>query len=487
MSNLKFPQLSIVTACYNAAPFIGDLFKSLVCQDYQNWELVIIDDCSTDNSIETIKLAIKAFDIEGKVNLLTQNKNRGYGYTLWNAIRHSRGPLIAVVDADDALAGHKALSETVKTHNKYPDVALTYSDYIECNNRLEQRSVYHTRQLKSCEQYINTKIRLNHLKCFKRSFYDATEGVNKKLRRSVDKDLVLKFEEVGRLLYIPTPLYLYRKHRNGVSRTDHKKGKEYIAQINRTRKQIYEDAWMRRQQSLTWLNPEKCQALQNKWGNYNSFGKCPNQGNKKDVIKVLKQVISTFGKEKPSVLDVGCGAGHFMWVIKDRVSKLIGLDFSPEMLKLTRKQFAKTMIIPELLYESCWKIPLPDNSVDIVYQVDVAMHIGGSWESIQEMMRVSRKYIIFTGPSFESNLTTEMDMPMGSGKRWAVSIPLLKRKLGKLESNGEIKSYDFRKRVPTSVYNHKILVIEKPTECPESSKMFSLLTPQVCRREAVAL
>lgn len=462
MSNFKSPLVSIVTACYNAAPFIRDLFSSIVQQDYLNWELVIIDDCSTDNSVEAIKAATKEFGLEDKVRLLTQNRNRGYGYTLWNAVRHSQGQLVAVVDADDALYGDKALLITVKTHRKYPDVALTYSDYMECNGKMEISSAHCTRQLGSDEKYINTKIRINHLKCFKRVYYDATEGINKKLRRTVDKDLVLKLEEVGRLLYIDKVLYMYRKHGENISLTDHKKDRAYQVDVNRARKQIYADAHNRRkQQSDTWLNPDKCKLLQEKWGNYNSFALCPNKENKKEIIKVLKKIISTFGAEKPSVLDVGCGSGHFMWAIKDKISRLIGLDFSPEMLKLTKKQFALTKPSPELIHASCWNIPLLDNYVDVVYQVDVAMHVGGSWQTIQEMLRVCKKFIVFTGPSFDANLTDTMDKKMGSGKRWAVSLPLLNHELKKLKAVGKIKAYDFKKRDATQVYDHKILVIEK--------------------------
>jgi glycosyltransferase involved in cell wall biosynthesis len=462
--NSKTPLVSIVTACYNAEAFIYDLFKSIVRQDYTNWEIIIVDDFSTDNSIKAVKDVILEFGIEEKVRLIRQSKNRGYGYTLWNAIKHSRGQLVAIIDADDALYGDDVFSLIVQLHRNHDGVVMTYSNYMECDGQLDPQSIYKTRQLRDKEQYLNTKIRIGHLKVFKRSYYNATEGVNRKLKRTVDKDLVLKLEEVGKLLHIDRVMYMYRKHGNNLSLTDHMKSSTYQVGINRARKKIYEEAKIRRKrrkQSNVWLNSKKCKHLQKKWGSYERFAKNPNKDNKKEIINVLRKLC---GKNKPSVLDVGCGAGHFMWAIKDRVGKLIGLDFSPEMLKLTRKQFEKSEIKPELIHATCWNTLLPDNHVDIVYQVDVAMHVGGSWLTIQEMLRVAKRYVVFTGPSFERKQIKTMDQKLGSGKRWAVSVPLLVKELEKLRVEGKILSYDFKKRIPSQIYKHRILIIEKATE-----------------------
>lgn len=458
--NYKTPLISIVTACYNTTPFISDLLKSVLAQDYSNWEMIIVDDFSTDNSVKIIEDKVKELGIGDRVTLLRQNRNRGYGYTLWNAIKHSKGQLVAIVDADDALHGHQALSISVKTHRKYPDVALTYSNYMNCNANLEPCELYKTRQIATNEKYIDTKIRVNHLKVFKRIYYDATEGVNRKLRRTVDKDLVLKLEEVGELKHIELPLYLYRKHNSNISRG--KKAKDTSEEAATDRRQIYSDARTRRRDSLqstTWLKAEKCKHLQLKWGDYDAFAECPSHSNKQEILDTLRDTIDHVG-DNASALDVGCGAGHFMWAIKDKVSKLIGLDYSPAMLVLVEEQFFNNGIIPELVPGSCWSLPFEDNDVDIAYQVDVCMHVGGSWESIKEMIRVAKRYVVFTGPSFDPDLIHCMDINI-SGKRWAVSISLLIKELDQLKAEGIIKDYKFKKRKPTDVYKHKILVVEK--------------------------
>jgi len=213
-------------------------------------------------------------------------------------------------------------------------------------------------------------------------------------------------------------------------------------------------------QSRKWLDAAKCKKLQKKWGlDYDEFVRNPNKENKVAVIKALNDIVGKLDKGG-TVLEVGCGAGHFMWVIKDKVSNLIGLDYSPHMLNLTRDQFSKVGLKPKLKLGSCWKLPFPLNHVDFSFNIDVNMHVGGSWEAIREMIRVSRQYILFTGPSF-GLFTGMMDQKLKRGKRWSISLPLLEAELKKLQKEKIIVDYYFLDRTPTRWFNHKILVIKK--------------------------
>lgn len=221
----------------------------------------------------------------------------------------------------------------------------------------------------------------------------------------------------------------------------------------------------KRRQSKKWLEAEKCKKLQKKWGlDYDEFVRKPNKENKVAVIKALNDIVDKLDVDN-TVLEVGCGAGHFMWAIKDKVSNLIGLDYSPYMLDLTREQFSKVGLKPELKLGSCWKLPFSSNYVDFSFSIDVNMHIGGSWEAIREMIRVSRQYVLFTGPSFDQ-FTNTMDQQkvkkkLKRGKRWGVSLPLLETNLQELRKKKVIVDYYFLERAPTSWFNHKILVIKK--------------------------
>ena len=209
----------------------------------------------------------------------------------------------------------------------------------------------------------------------------------------------------------------------------------------------------KRIQFNTWDGEAKCKALQKRFGDYDEF--VVKGGNKENKIPIFELMNKLLGENNNALelLEVGCGPGHFLWAFKDKVSKIIGLDYSPHMLKLAEEQLNKSDVISEFIQGSCWDLPLTDNFVDIALQVDVCMHIGGSWDSIKEMIRVSRKYVVFTGPSFEM-FDSVMDKRIG-GKSFAVSIPLLKQRLDSLGV-----SYQFLKRPRTKTYNHCILFIE---------------------------
>jgi glycosyltransferase involved in cell wall biosynthesis len=456
----KLPLVSVLIACYNGDKFIRDAVRSVLNQDYHKWEIVFVDDCSTDTSFDLMaKLAWK-WGISEKTTIVQHAGNMGYGATLKTAVDNSHGKIFLVLDVDDALNGNNAISTAVKYHQKYPEVAMTYSNYMECDRNLKDIDLYRTRQLLPDEKYIDTKIRISHLKAIKRFYYDLTDGYDGSLRRTVDKDLTLKLEEVGGIKHIDMCLYKYRKgHGSNVSLG--KKPKKQEAKSRQDRERVYKDAKNRRsQQSDIWLNGGKCRQLQAKWGDYDEFHLNPRK-NKGEIIKVLRKTIGKFA-EKPTVLEVGCGAGHFLWAIRTKVKKLVALDYSPGMLFLTQEQFEDENIPLETVHASCWKTTLPDNSVDVAYQVDVCMHIGGSWKSIVEMLRVSKRFVIFTGPSFEPE-QREMDKNLGTGKRWGISLPLLKNELAALKATGKIKSYSLKHRTDTANYKHKILFIEKAT------------------------
>lgn len=459
--------ISIVTACYNQGHFIKNAIKSIVKQTHTNWELIIVDDNSTDSSLGEIKKIVKKYNIENKTKIFKNDENKGYGVSLDRGIRESSGELIAVVDADDALAEKDALKIERDVHIKRPDAALVYSNYIECDAQLKPKRTYKTRALKENEQYLGTKIRISHFKMFKKKCYEMTAGINPKLRQCVDKDLNLRLEEVGKLVYVDADLMYYRIHSDNLSLTTHRKGAKYKKFVDDMRKQIYIDAGKRRAcgsdrgQLKVWHDSNNCKRLQKRFGDYDAYKK--NMGNKHNINKVaifeLMYKIFKDYDEKATLLEVGCGPGHFLWSFKDHVSKLIGLDYSPYMIELAKKQLNKTDVESEFINASCWDIPLSDGSIDIVLQVDVCMHIGGSWDSIKEMIRVSRKHVVFTGPSFE-NFSDVMDKQIGKIS-WAVSIPLLKRELDSLLLAGKIKEYSFLERPVSEVYNHKILFIKK--------------------------
>lgn len=245
MSN---PLVSVVTSCYNQEKYIVEMMESVVMQTYTNWELILVDDKSTDNSVKVIRDFVKKKHLEKKIRLYYHKENRGCGKTLRDAVEKSKGNIITVLDGDDVLAYPYVLWVVVQCHRENPRASLVYSNYILCDENWKPKRTITTRALNSGETYLQHDygVRVSHLKSFKRSYYNKTVGVDCFLRNGIDKDLVLKLEEVGLLVHIPLVLYLMRAHDKSLSRSIQNRSKIYQKTVALTRRRIVENAKARR-------------------------------------------------------------------------------------------------------------------------------------------------------------------------------------------------------------------------------------------------
>lgn len=92
------PLISVVMPVYNAGKFLPEAIKSILCQTYNNFEFIIVDDASTDNSWEIIKEYEKK---DNRIKAFKNNKNLGVSATTNMAISKTKGKYVARMDADD--------------------------------------------------------------------------------------------------------------------------------------------------------------------------------------------------------------------------------------------------------------------------------------------------------------------------------------------------------------------------------------------------
>ena len=89
--------VSIIMPSFGTAPFIAESIESVQAQSYKNWELIIVDDCSTDNTDEVVK----QFLSDERIKYLKNEKNSGAAVSRNRALREARGKWIAFLDSDD--------------------------------------------------------------------------------------------------------------------------------------------------------------------------------------------------------------------------------------------------------------------------------------------------------------------------------------------------------------------------------------------------
>lgn len=230
---------SVLMANFNNGRFLAESIQSVVNQTYTNWEIILVDDGSTDNSMQVIQEFINA---GVNIKLFKHGKNLGVGATKRDCVGFSTGEIVGFLDPDDKLL-EEALSTMVEAHIQNPAASLVYSKHYKGDENLKIRSLANWVK-KIPEKSTNLLLdKVAHFVTFKKSAYNLTEGINGTLSSAEDKDLYYKLEEKGPVIFIDKPLYIYREHQAGVSQF----ANYLIAQDNHLN--VIDEAVMRRKKN----------------------------------------------------------------------------------------------------------------------------------------------------------------------------------------------------------------------------------------------
>lgn len=112
------PLVSILMNCYNAEEFINNAIQSVLNQKYKNWELVVWDDASSDNTV----YKIKKFN-DKRIKLFTNQIHLGLGKSRVDATKELNGSLVSILDSDDYYHPDKLIKQ-VEIFEKFPNVSI---------------------------------------------------------------------------------------------------------------------------------------------------------------------------------------------------------------------------------------------------------------------------------------------------------------------------------------------------------------------------
>ena len=212
-------KISIVTPCYNGAPYLNELAESILSQPYENWEWVICDDMSTDNSLEVIdSLVARDFRIIRKD---APSKK----YYWWNPQKAASGDIVVPWDVDDKMFPNSL--EIINYYfNKFPEVLLIHFNGFKYHEHLPQskeqhldnyvNQVYITSTNDSfLEGFLNLGRRSNvfgYTRCWRNIPIEFPEHVDGDVCLSNDGQYILMLEERGKWLTIPRSNCIVRQH-----------------------------------------------------------------------------------------------------------------------------------------------------------------------------------------------------------------------------------------------------------------------------------
>lgn len=216
------PVVSIIMPAYNSARFIAEAMDSVLSQTMQEWELLVVDDHSSDETTDIVSRYIEA---DSRIRLLSTPTNQGSGVARNIGIRAARGRYIAFLDSDDWWYPHK-LEHQISWMQRY-GYEFTCTCYEDANQKLEP-------------QLRVTPPAMQDLRQMSRGCIAGTPGViydtarigkiyMPPLRRSQDWATWLTIlQQVDFLYCYPEVLWKYRHVSNSVSRN---KGKMLLAQV----------------------------------------------------------------------------------------------------------------------------------------------------------------------------------------------------------------------------------------------------------------
>lgn len=183
---MKNSLVSIITPCYNSEKFIAETIKSVQNQTYQNWEMLITDDGSTDTSVEIIKDFIKKDD---RIKLY-QIQNSGAAVARNHSIKNAKGTFIAFLDSDDIWLPTKLEKQLnfMQTHQ----YAFTFTSY----QRMDEEGVLLKKEVK-CQHKLSYKNMLssNKIGCL-------TAVYNQEMLGKIYMPLIRKRQDYGLWLKI---------------------------------------------------------------------------------------------------------------------------------------------------------------------------------------------------------------------------------------------------------------------------------------------
>jgi glycosyltransferase involved in cell wall biosynthesis len=212
MMNPDPPPISIIVTMYNRAPFVAAAIGSILLQTRKDFELVIWDDGSTDDSLA---VARKAAGDDPRVRIIA-GEHAGVAKAFNSAAHATRGKFFGWVDSDDGLVP-TAIEEAAAVLEANPGVGMVYSDYLTMNEAGHIIGPGLRTKIPYSKDRLLIDFMTFHFRMMRREVLERIGGMDQSLPAAIDYDLCLRISEVAEIHHLARPLYLYRIHRDSIS------------------------------------------------------------------------------------------------------------------------------------------------------------------------------------------------------------------------------------------------------------------------------
>lgn len=214
----RINSVTVVIPSYNRNKYIKDAIDSVVSQKYQPFQLIVVDDGSTDGSFEKLQELL----VSQNFMLLTHTDrcNKGQSASINLGLRHADGEYVAILDSDDMFAASK-LERQVEFLQENPDVGMVYGQGhaidAEGNFLFEVPANGHSELGDPNRLLLDCYMALPGGALIRKAVVDKVGFFEEGFRAGQDHDMALRIMEATKVAYLPELAFYYRKHGDSIS------------------------------------------------------------------------------------------------------------------------------------------------------------------------------------------------------------------------------------------------------------------------------
>lgn len=219
------PKVSIVLPCYNGAALLGQAIESCINQTFNDWELIIVNDCSTDNTLEVANAYAQK---DERISVYTNETNSKLPATLNNGFRRATGEYWTWTSDDNLL--HPEMLETFVAYlDEHQDVGCAVSDsyVIDINNKIIGEKIV--------PDDLNSKMMLNNYVgasfMYRKECALAVGEYREDLFLVEDYEFFIRMSFYCKMGHIPQLLYYYMDNPNSLTATRQKEIRERLVRM----------------------------------------------------------------------------------------------------------------------------------------------------------------------------------------------------------------------------------------------------------------
>ena len=226
-------KISVIITSYNYSNVIGEAINSVLCQLFDNFEIIIADDASSDNSIEVIK---EFQERDNRIKLITNETNLGIAKTLEKAVCEAQGEWIVLLESDDILKPDY-FSEKLKASEKYTDAGLIYNavEFFGENSESAQKKFQNiikrnARQTEPQNMFYNfgyNNYILTMSSVMVKSEYLKSVRFDSPIDKLTDWYIYVQLARKIKFLYLNKQLTLFRQHDNSYIKSNRRKKRRF--------------------------------------------------------------------------------------------------------------------------------------------------------------------------------------------------------------------------------------------------------------------